>query len=542
VAEEEDVILRLRLRDRLQFAAQLREASKQIEAVGTSTRKVGEETERTAATTERGSKAWGQWGVSAQSAVVGSGVGYGLYQIGQSVLSVAENVLQTGVSFNAMKENAQITFSVLLNSGAKAKTLVGDLFNLAQKSSFFRYQDVLTAAQSLLTFGFSARSIIPDLKTLANVASLHPERGSQGISELAIILGQIHQSGRLLGQDARQLEQLGINPYVAVARRLRETPALVMQQAQQGLISSKVAISAIMDYADQRFGGLADRLSKTTSGKFANLQDLLTAAAGAVTAPLMPAINADMDRLVTWLQKPSTQREIHQIGIEIERTAAAVAPLVSGGARLAAVLTAVIGLPVVRTLQALSPEFQVLGDLMGYASDHSTALTIAFGAMTGPMWLLVETTRSLNWVLGQVQSAWDWLSKHSDISLSIHYSGPGSGLFSFAGSLPGLGGLGLPLLGPAGGVPAGLLGGLGLLSKIPFQAEGGVTLDSGWSVVGEKGPELHWMDKGAVVAPLDRIGAAAPAAGGDLHVHLSLDGREVTTAVLRNIDDMRSRH
>jgi hypothetical protein len=548
VAEEEDVILRLRLRDRLQFAAQLREASRQIEQVGASTRKVSEETSRTTAETERGAKSWTGWGNSANIAV-GGGLGFALYGIASGLGSIAEQVVSSGISFNVMKENAQVTFGVLLNSSSKAKVLLGQLFDLAQKSSFFKYQDVLTASQSLLTFGFSARSIIPDLKTLANVASLHPERGSAGIEQLAIILGQIHQSGRLLGQDARQLQQFGIDPYQAIAKRLHETPALVMQQAQQGLISSKVAISAIMDYADQRFGGLAEKLSKTTSGKFANLSDLVTAAEGAFTKPLMGALGSDMQRLIDWLQKPSTQRQIAVIGVELAHTAAAIQPLVIGGTKLAATFAGIIALPTARLLQTLAPEFKALGDLMGIASEHGTVLSLVFVGLTGPMWLLQKQAQGFNWVLGQIQDAWDWLSKHATVNLVLDYSGPGSGALGFIGGAVGFaGGAGSLARSFTSAIP-----GVGPLVRAATQAEGGMTIDSGWSWVGEQGPELRWMDKGATVLPLDRIGAGGgdpDAIGRAVARHLAgtpfvltdASGRRFAEITLQGLEDMRSRH
>lgn len=490
MAETDDIILRLKLQDALRVAAQLRATAREIENLGKST-------ERTTTQTDRGASSWERYGGVATSAAAGAAVGIGF---------LAAKVFQTGLSFDVMKQNAQVTFGVLLNSTAKANVLTKQLFDLAQKSSFFRYQDVLQGAQSLLTFGFAARDIIPDLKSLANVASLHPERGSQGIQDLAIILGQIRQSGRLLGQDARQLEQLGLNPYVAIAQRLHETPGLVMQQAQQGLISSKVAIESIFAYANTRFGGLADKLSKTIGGKFSNVQDLLSAAAGAVVAPFLPQISVGADRLITWLQRPSTQREIHQIGVEFARTAASVGPLIIGGTKLAATMLAVVGLPILRGLQALSPEFRVLGNLMGLAADHSTALTIALGALTGPLWLTYESTRLINGSLSKLQETWDWLSKHASLDLAIHYSGPGSRELGWASSiLGGAKGLGRGALGAVPGV------GVALQNIFPRQAAGGKTTRAGWSWVGEEGPELRWMNQGATVVPLDKASG-----GGDM--------------------------
>lgn len=47
------------------------------------------------------------------------------------------------------------------------------------------------------------------------------------------------------------------------------------------------------------------------------------------------------------------------------------------------------------------------------------------------------------------------------------------------------------------------------IPNIPQLAEGGITTQAGWSLTGEKGPELQYMPRGAAVVPLDR----APAFG-----------------------------
>jgi len=52
------------------------------------------------------------------------------------------------------------------------------------------------------------------------------------------------------------------------------------------------------------------------------------------------------------------------------------------------------------------------------------------------------------------------------------------------------------------------------MPKIPLLAEGGVASAAGWSIVGDQGPELRYMPRGAAVVPLDRAGEFGPGAGG----------------------------
>jgi hypothetical protein len=56
-------------------------------------------------------------------------------------------------------------------------------------------------------------------------------------------------------------------------------------------------------------------------------------------------------------------------------------------------------------------------------------------------------------------------------------------------------------------------------------------MSAGWSLVGERGPELSYMPKGASVVPLDRLGdhgmTAGPRGGGTEIIQVLLDGRVI---------------
>jgi len=93
-------------------------------------------------------------------------------------------------------------------------------------------------------------------------------------------------------------------------------------------------------------------------------------------------------------------------------------------------------------------------------------------------------------------------------------------------------------------------------------AEGGNVTGEGWSIIGEKGPELKYMPKGASVVPLDqsksivdydRIGEAVAAAvtraigSGvvrDLHLHGNFFGDEAAfrqlNRKLKSVNNMES--
>lgn len=104
----------------------------------------------------------------------------------------------------------------------------------------------------------------------------------------------------------------------------------------------------------------------------------------------------------------------------------------------------------------------------------------------------------------------------------------------------------------------GKVGGFSLSTPdMPMLATGGTAVSAGWSIVGERGPEMRFLPKGASVVPLPRtplmpradpepidlaraIAARRPPGGGDdggmleVHSHVHLDGKEIYQSVTRH--------
>lgn len=80
---------------------------------------------------------------------------------------------------------------------------------------------------------------------------------------------------------------------------------------------------------------------------------------------------------------------------------------------------------------------------------------------------------------------------------------------------------------------------------LPLLAAGGAATTPGWSVVGENGPELKYLPKGAGVVPLDHPTARKALGSGDderpIHTHVYLKGREIAKAVSREVSDAKAR-
>lgn len=304
--------------------------------------------------------------------------------------ALAVNIVQTGLSFNSMKENALITFGVLTKSKSTAKTLFDQLMQLAKESPFDP-ENVQQGAQMLLTFGFAANQVVPIMRRLADVAAANPLFGPQVVQHLALVLGQIKSSGRLLGQDANQLAQFGINAYKIVAKRMFgvasvENQRRVKMLGEQGKLESGYVIDSIMKYIDvqyqiggKRLSGLVSR--GTFSGIVSNLRQAYQMAAGRLLEPYMKPLEGRLLGLSDALSGHRFDKRIDEFRSNVNALASALWPLIKGlGIFMGTMIKLTVG-PILQLIHFLAPvlipALRGLGKIFEWLGRHPALLGLA---------------------------------------------------------------------------------------------------------------------------------------------------------------------
>jgi tape measure domain-containing protein len=199
----------------------------------------------------------------------------GIYGLTQAMVAIGVGMLYMGFQFDSFKQQSTLAFTSLLGNAKMASDEISYLFNVAAKTPF-TFQNVTATARQFLAFGFTLKQTNQYLNVLGDTVSAFGLSGDQ-ISHLAVVFGQIHQSGRLLGQDMRQLEQAGIPVFPALRKELGLTQ-LQIQQFMKGqlVIPSQYGIPAIMKYLQDRFGGMAAIQAKTFAGEASTFKDYLS--------------------------------------------------------------------------------------------------------------------------------------------------------------------------------------------------------------------------------------------------------------------------
>ncbi|AZA08695.1 tape measure protein [Corynebacterium pseudopelargi] len=97
------------------------------------------------------------------------------------------------------------------------------------------------------------------------------------------VMTQISAAGRLLGGDAMQLQQAGINIYQYVADYMGKSVAEVKKLGEEGKISFEDVVGAV----NKGTGDLAKDMGETLSAKMANMKTALASLGAALIEPLM---------------------------------------------------------------------------------------------------------------------------------------------------------------------------------------------------------------------------------------------------------------
>lgn len=201
------------------------------------------------------SQAFGAMGLALTTA----GITTAIIGIGKAALTTAAELEQISVSFRVFTGSAEV-----------AKNMLADLKNQALKSPM-QFQDITKGAQTLLQYGLTAQQIVPITRMLGDISGGNADR----FNRLALAFGQVNASGRLMGQEARQMINAGFNPLKAISDATGESMASLTQRMHDGQISVKEVGDAFISATSEggQFFGMAEEQSQTLQGQFNKLSE-----------------------------------------------------------------------------------------------------------------------------------------------------------------------------------------------------------------------------------------------------------------------------
>lgn len=213
--------------------------------------------------------------------------GFALFQAGKFMVNTAANI-----------DAARVAMQGLLGDVAKGTELFNQLRAFQQQSPF-SLPEVTDAAKRLLGFGIAADQIVPILNQLANVS----QGNAESFNLLALVYGQIQSAGRLLGQDANQL-----NTHFSILRQLAKMTGLefgdLRKAMEAGAISAEMVAAAFKAATSSggTFHGAISNFMGSAAGKFKMVQVEVTKVAEILGNILLPAVLAVAKIFLSFIQ------------------------------------------------------------------------------------------------------------------------------------------------------------------------------------------------------------------------------------------------
>jgi len=167
-------------------------------------------------------------------------------------------------------QKTEIAFTTMLGNAGQAKSLMGDMVDLASKTPF-SLQDVSSGAKQLLAFQIPANEVVDTLTRMGNIAA------GLGVplSRINLVYGQVRAKGKLMGDDLRQFTEAGIPMVAELAKKFNKTTAEITGMVSAGKIGFNDVKDVLFSMTNEggMFFNLMEKQSKSLSGQVANLGD-----------------------------------------------------------------------------------------------------------------------------------------------------------------------------------------------------------------------------------------------------------------------------
>lgn len=281
----------------------LEEAREAADNLGNSVEEAGEDSER----------ASGQ--ISSAFSTIGS-VALKMGQIAATAIAaVGTAIVALGtqaVAYNASMEQYQVSFEVMTGSAEEAVGVMERLRDIGATTPF-EFEDLASATQLLMNYGFTAEGAMDSMMMLGDIAQGDADK----MQRVATAYGQMSSTGRVALEDVKQMIEAGFNPLQEISESTGESMESLYERISQGTISVD-EITASMQRATSeggRYFQSMERQAQTVSGLLSTLKDNFQQFTGTVFSGLSESIGGTvLPMAIEYIEELSTIYE--EEGIE----------------------------------------------------------------------------------------------------------------------------------------------------------------------------------------------------------------------------------
>lgn len=300
-----------------------------------------------------------------------------------------------GFKFDIGMDAARMAFERFLGGPQAAQKEIDYLFDLAALTPF-EFPQLADATRKFLAFGYSVDEANSTLEALADGVAAFG-LGADAIDRGVLALGQMRSAGRVLGQDLRQLQELGLFSPEDFQRRLNLPAGFLGHVGELG-IPSKAGIDAITAYWRDKFGGASEDFSKTFMGRITTLRDYAGRAFGSMVRPLKDRLTNEI--FPQWIDIAKKAGEAFETG-GMAGFFAAIDEGIGKGTNLAAIWTYLASMSTM-----LLDSVRILTTSFWKAWTALKANIIVFGGLYIVMWSIYQVLQLLEPILPYIIALW----------------------------------------------------------------------------------------------------------------------------------------
>ena len=213
----------------------------------------------------------------ASSTGIQSGLGQGLTSRADIYMhaNAMRTLIGSGRGLLEMYGNLQLAeagLAAFTTSAKETAYVMAEIKDHAEKTTFTRI-GLAQATRNMMAYGLSAKNALEHMKMLGDVAG-----GSEiRFERLSYAMAQITSTGKLQGQELRQLTEQGFNPLETMSRYTGRSMEELRKMMADGLITSEHVTEAlkIETSAGGRFANMQKKMADTFPGVKNQLKELI---------------------------------------------------------------------------------------------------------------------------------------------------------------------------------------------------------------------------------------------------------------------------
>lgn len=180
-----------------------------------------------------------------------------------------ETDITNGSSIASNRQQKRLAFATLLGSDEAAAEFMADVKTMAAATNY-SYDDITEYAKSMVG-PFGAGRTLSILQTMSDASAALSLDSSDNATLLAG-LSRMQLTGQTTQEYLKYFSERGIDVYAALSDW--GDAAAVAEKVTAGKIGGSDAVTAILNYMNEQYGGLSEKMAGTYEGVADNLEDI----------------------------------------------------------------------------------------------------------------------------------------------------------------------------------------------------------------------------------------------------------------------------